>query len=79
LYERQRTGLGDKFMDSVQASLEAILKTPSMHAVVYRQYRRRLIARFPYAIFYEAEDDRVIVNCVFHTMRNPEKWRERLP
>ncbi len=30
------------------------------------------------AVFYEYENETVTVYCVFHTSRNPDKWRERL-
>ena len=77
-YERQRSGLGEEFMTCVEACLQAICRMPEMHQCVFEHYRRGLARRFPYAVFYEATDDQVIVHCVFHTSRDPEKWRERL-
>jgi hypothetical protein len=50
-----------------------------MHAKAYEDYRRALVRRFPYAVFYEYADGIVKVYCAFHTARDPEKWRERLP
>jgi hypothetical protein len=38
-----------------------------------------LIRQFPYAVFDEFANDLVTVYGVFHTSRDPEKWRERLP
>ncbi len=49
-----------------------------MYTTVFENYRRGLVRRFPYAIFYECIEDRVTVYSVFHTARDPEKWRERL-
>jgi plasmid stabilization system protein ParE len=49
-----------------------------MHAVVHETYRRGLVRRFPYAVFYEHVRDAVMVYGVFHTSRDPQKWRERL-
>ena len=37
-----------------------------------------LIRRFPYAVFYEYAQETVTVYSVFHTSRDPDKWRERL-
>lgn len=54
-------------------------RMPETHAVVHEQYRRRLVRRFPYAIFYEYAVGTVTVYCVFHTSRDPDKWRQRLP
>jgi plasmid stabilization system protein ParE len=78
-YERQRVGLGEDFLSCVDACIRAICRTPEMHSAVHENYRRGLVRRFPYAVFYEYANDTVTVYCVFHTSRNPEKWRQRLP
>jgi plasmid stabilization system protein ParE len=78
-YEGRRTGLGEEFLSCVDACLEGIRRTPEMHAVVHENYRRGLVRRFPYAVFYEYAEDTVTVYGIFHTSRNPDKWRQRLP
>ena len=78
-YEDQRAGLGEEFLGCVDASIEAILRTPEMYTVIHESYRRALVRRFPYTVFYEFENDTVTVYCVFHSSRDPEKWRRRLP
>jgi hypothetical protein len=50
-----------------------------MRTFVHETYRRALIRRFPFAIFYEYAGTKVTVYAVFHTSRDPEKWRNRLP
>jgi plasmid stabilization system protein ParE len=72
-YEGRRTGLGEEFLSCVDACLEAIRRTPEMHAFVHETYRRGLVRRFPYAVFYEYSEDTVTVYGIFHTSRNPEK------
>jgi plasmid stabilization system protein ParE len=78
-YESQRVGLGEDFLVRVDACIQAIRRHPEMCPVVHEGYRRGLVRRFPYATFYEYADDTVTVYCVFHTSRDPEKWRQRLP
>ncbi len=78
-YESRRVGLGEEFMTRVDACIQAIRRTPEMHQIVHENYRRALVRRFPYAVFYEYASDVVMVYCVFHTSRDPEKWRQRLP
>lgn len=78
-YEHQRTGLDEEFLGCVDACIEALSRSPGTYAVVHENYRRALVRRFPYAIFYENHDDVVTVFCVFHTARDPKKWRQRLP
>ncbi len=78
-YEQRRTGLGEDFLTRVDACIHAICRSPEMHQRVYENHRRGLVRKFPYAVFYEFENDTVTVYCVFHTSRDPQKWRERLP
>lgn len=78
-YEERRSGVGEDFLICVEACIEAIRRTPEMHAVVHESYRRGLVRRFPHAIFYEYAEGTVTVYGVLHTSRDPEKWRRRLP
>ncbi|MGO9271221.1 MAG: type II toxin-antitoxin system RelE/ParE family toxin [Terriglobia bacterium] len=78
-YEGRRAGLGEEFLSCVEACIEAICRTPDLYSIVYENYRRGLVRRFPYAIFYEHTERKVTIYCVFHTSRDPRKWRQRLP
>ena len=77
-YEIQRPGLGEDFLICIEACLQAICRTPEMHSAVHESYRRGLVRRFPYAVFYEYAEGTVTVYGVFHTSRDPNKWRQRL-
>ena len=77
-YESRRPGLGEEFLSCVDACIEAICHMPRIHAVVHENYRRGLVRRFPYAVFYEHAGSTVTIYCVFHTSRDPDKWRQRL-
>ena len=77
-YEGRRSGLGEEFLSSVDACLESIRRRPEMYPVVHEAYRRSLIRRFPYAVFYEQSEAMVTIYAVFHTSRDPDKWRQRL-
>ena len=78
-YESRRPGLGEEFLSCVDACVETIRRTPKMHSVAHENYRRALVRRFPYAVFYEYAEGMVTIYCVFHTSRHPDKWRQRLP
>ena len=78
-YEGQRIGLGEEFLGCVDACIEAFRRMPEMHAQIHQTYRRALVRRFPYAVFYEYAEDTVTVYCVFQTSQDPEKWVRRLP
>jgi len=48
-----------------------------MYALVHENYRRGFVRRFPYAVFLRVHGDTVTVYGIFHTSRDPRKWRER--
>ena len=77
-YESQRTGLGEESLTCVDACLEVTCRNPKMHTIVHENYRRGLVRRFPYAVFYEYDENTVTVYGVFNTSRDPAKWRQRL-
>jgi plasmid stabilization system protein ParE len=77
-YEQRRPGLGEEFLSCVDACIQQICRSPDLYGKAYAEFRRALIRRFPYAIFYESDGDTVTIYCVFHTSRNPAKWRDRL-
>jgi plasmid stabilization system protein ParE len=78
-YEDRRAGLGEDLLGCVDARIQMILRLPEMYAKVYKNYRRGLVRRFPYAVFYDYDNETVTVYSVFHTSQDPEKWRQRLP
>ena len=78
-YESHRVGLGEEFLSSVDACAQEICRFPEMFVKVYKGCRRSLVRRFPDAVFYERVGGTILVYCVFHTSRSPEKWRQRLP
>lgn len=77
-YESHRVGLGEEFLARLDACVQTILRNSQTYRVVYENYRRGLLRRFPYAVFYECENDVVTVYCVFHASRDPAKWHRRL-
>jgi plasmid stabilization system protein ParE len=77
-YEERRAGLGEEFLSCIDARIQTIIRSPESCATVHESYRRALVRRFPYSIFYEYEENVVTVYCVFHNSRDPDKWRSRL-
>jgi plasmid stabilization system protein ParE len=78
-YEQQESGLGEEFLRCVDACIRAIRRNPEIYRVVHDSYRRAVLRRFPYVVFYEFVDNIIIVYSVFHCSQDPKKWRNRLP
>jgi len=76
-YNQQRLGLGGEFLDAVDAGLREIAANPLRQAVVFRDTRRFLLKRFPYAVFYRVYPTAVVVVACMHGRRNPLRSRLR--
>jgi len=76
-YEKQKLSLGDEFLDCVDKILNRICLMPESYAIVYRDIRRAVVKRFPYAIYYRVVSSRVIVIAIFHSRRDPKSWQKR--
>jgi plasmid stabilization system protein ParE len=77
-YEEQSSGLGAEFLRSVEASLASVERNPEAYQKVYKDARRALLRRFPYALFYVAAPELIeVIGCI-HTRRHPKRWRSRL-
>ena len=76
-YEDQRTGLGLRFLDAVDPLFERIRATPLQFPIVSADVRRALLPTFPYAVYFRATDDAVIVFAVLHLRRDPRTWKAR--
>ena len=70
-YEEQRRGLGFDFLDCVEASIVTIQQMPKLYAKHHEHFRRALVRRFPYSIFYTIEDEEIVVHAIFHNRQDP--------
>ena len=69
-YEGQRPGLGGEFLISVADALTRLEESPEHFPVYYRGFRRVLMERFPYKVFFRIEGDTVIVFRILHAARD---------
>ncbi len=72
-YETQRRGLGFEFLDCVEMSLYDILRFPKMYITCYSKFRRCVIRRFPFSIFYTIEDKEIVIHSIFDNRQDPKK------
>ena len=76
-YEDRREGLGARFREHLDHAITRICEDPKRYPVVYRELRRRLVERFPYAVYYRLFPDRIYVVAIMHGRQNPERWKKR--
>ena len=77
-YEEKAPGLGEEFLRMFYACAGEIPRNPLLYPKVYREFRRRLLRRFPYAIYFRIEDNEIIVFGLFHCARDPRAIRAKL-
>jgi toxin ParE1/3/4 len=77
-YETQVPGLGAAFLDSFDAALPMIRQFPESCPIAFMDYRRTLLRRFPFGVFYVVEQEAIIIAAVFHLARDPREFRREL-
>ena len=77
-YEGQRPGLGSQFLAELSATFERVLDGPFMYEELRAGVRHAALRRFPYAVFFLVDGERIVVLAVLHTHRNPSEWQRRL-
>jgi plasmid stabilization system protein ParE len=73
-YESQSPGLGSKFLDKADQSLEKISENPLQYPVISKRLRRALVKRFPYIIFFRIIEDEILIVGCRYAGQNPERW-----
>ena len=76
-YEHQRKGLGSEFILCIDEAVERIRRSPESYPTVYKSFRRIVVRRFPFALFYEIAESDIRVLAIFHTRRDPSRWQSR--
>jgi len=72
-YEKQRRGLGFEFLDCIEIAIKGILTFPEMYRLCYSNFRRCLVRRFPFSIFYTIEDKEIVIHSVFDNRQDPKR------
>lgn len=77
-YEEKGRGLGEEFLRVFYACANEIPRNALLYQKVYGDFRRRLLRRFPYAIYFRIEKSEIIVSGLFHCARDPRSIRSKL-
>ena len=77
-YERQATGVGSYFLDSLLSDIDSLMLNAGIHPVYHGHYHRLLSKRFPFAIYYRMDEDVAVVHAVLDCRRNPAWTRRKL-
>jgi len=77
-FEKQRAGLAKEFTDEVERAFQHLQRFPRSGSVFGRtKYRKCVVQRFPYLIFFRELEDTIWIVAVAHAKRKPGYWRRR--
>lgn len=76
-YMSVRPELAADFLLCAEESVERVPRSPLLYPVIYKDIRRTIVHRFPYALLYRIKRNTIKVIAVFHTSRSPAIWQER--
>jgi plasmid stabilization system protein ParE len=78
-YEERSEGLGIELVVEVDRVLARITSRP-LEAPLWREdrpYRKKVLTRFPFVVFFRVEGELVLVDAIAHARRRPGFWTER--
>lgn len=77
-YDYQLPGLGLRFYREIEAAIERIQLMPGAWTKIGKETRRCLMKGFPYALYYVAEANEILITAVAHLHRDPEHYKNRI-
>lgn len=69
-YDQKAVGLGDQFLDEIASAMGELTHDPHLPRLYHLNFRRVLLRRFPYKLFYQVLGDRVIIFRVIHAKQD---------
>jgi len=79
-YDQQVSELGLDFLLELFEELNFISENRKLFAFISEPIRKKLMKRFPYAIYYSVLEDRkeILIEAIWHQKRSPSRLRRRL-
>ncbi len=79
-YEIKQQGLSRLFLLSLKDTFRLLSLNPFIYIKVYKEIRRALTKKFPYALFYKIDekDKEVTIFAILSSHRNPDLWKSRI-
>jgi plasmid stabilization system protein ParE len=76
-YAGEREGLGTEFLGELRATFARIEDGPERFPLVFQGFRRAILHRFPFGVFFIVEAETAIVLAITHLHRDPRVWQRR--
>lgn len=76
-YEAHAPEIVPQFHEALRAIVLRVAENPKQFPPSPHQTRRALLRRFPYLVIFRPTQSAIYVVAVFHTSRDPRRWRQR--
>lgn len=76
-YGSERDGLGMEFLGELREALARIEEAPQRFPRVFKDFRRAILHRFPFGVFFIVEAESAVVLAITHLRRHPSVWQRR--
>lgn len=77
-YETQVAGLGIRFIDDLDKTIEDVANSPKTWILLEDGIRRHQFTHFPFAVLYKLADSQIRVLAVMNLHREPGYWKNRV-
>lgn len=77
-YESKESGLGLYFLESLYSDIDSLKLFAGIHSIHFGKYYRLLSKRFPFAVYYKIDKNKVKIYAVIDCRRNPAWIRKKL-
>ena len=75
-YEQQEKGLGVKFLDEIDDTIDRTRRFPYAWHPVSSRSRRCRTHRFPFGLLYQVRPGEILITAVMDLRRDPQRWRD---
>jgi len=72
-YQSKSPGLGEEFLETFYRRAGELPGNPLLYARVYEDFRRQLLPRFPFALYFIIRQNEIVVFGLFHCARDPRR------
>lgn len=73
-YEDRLEGLGNRFIDCIEAKLKLVTSNPLLFSKKMGDFREAKVDTFPYVIVFKIFNEKrvILISAIYHTSRTPQ-------
>jgi plasmid stabilization system protein ParE len=76
-YRSVSPALAARFAEELERVYTSVVAYPELYPIVYKAFRRALLRKFPYSVFYIVEQSVLLIVGVVHQARDESTWKRR--